>query len=137
MRLAASFENINEVRASLEAAADGLGRALAEGITQDAQPLLATTKALTPWGPGPRAGADPDSSDALDHIRNMMAVTVQGGTIAVIAHHPGAKVWEWGGTIQPHGVPIHFRTQAMARRAGVQELPRIERAVEARIARLI
>ena len=60
-RIAADFENLTEVRQSLDAVADGLGRALTEGIIQDAQPLLATTKALTPYGPGPYIGADPDS----------------------------------------------------------------------------
>ena len=109
---------------------------MAEGIAQDAQPLLATTKALTPYGPGPRIGADPDSDSALAHIRDMLAVQVTGGTISLIASHPGAVVHEFGGTIRPRGVPIKFREQAMARRAAVQHLPEIERAVEARIARI-
>jgi hypothetical protein len=137
MRLAADFEDLNEVRASLDAVADGLGRALAEGIAQDAQPLLETTKALTPYGPGPYPGADEDSDSALPHIRDMLAVTVQGGTISLIASHPGAVVHEFGGTIAPKGVGITFKPQAMARRAAVQHLPEIERAVEARIARML
>lgn len=137
MRLAASFEGLTEVRALLESAADGLGRALAEGIAQDAQPLLATTKALTPLGPGARATADPDSDDALTHMREMLAVTVHGGTITLIAEHPGLVVHEYGGTIRPRGVPIKFKTQAMARRAAVIQLPEIERNVDARIARML
>lgn len=137
MRLAADFENISEVRAQLDAIADGLGRALAEGIAQDAQPLLATTRALTPLGPGPRAGAEPGSDDALPHVRDLLGVTVQGGTIAITAAHPAAKVLEWGGTISPRGVPIKFTEHAMARRAAVQELPAIERAVEDRINQML
>ena len=137
MRVAADFENLTDIRAQLEAIADGLGRALAEGIAQDAQPLLATTKALTPFGEGPRATADPDSDAALPHIRDMLAVTVSGGSIALIAHHPGAVVHEWGGTIKPRGTAIHFKEAAMARRATVQHLPEIERAVDERIGRLL
>jgi hypothetical protein len=137
MRLSASFENITEVREYLNSIADGLDRALLEGLIQDAQPLLATTKALTPYGPGPRPTADPDSDGALPHIRDMLAVTVSGGSIALIAHHPGAVVHEWGGTIRPRGAPIKFKEQAMARRAAVQQLPEIERAVDDRISQLI
>ena len=110
---------------------------MTEGIIQDAQPLLATTKALTPYGPGPYVGADPDSDSALAHIRDMLAVHVAGGTISLVASHPGAVVHEFGGTIRPRGVPITFKEQAMARRAAVQHLPEIERAVDARIARLL
>lgn len=137
MRLRAGFDNLTEVRRSLDAVADGLSRALAEGIAQDAQPLLVTTKALTPYGPGPYPGADPDSGGALPHVRDMLAVVVNGGTISLIAHHPAAVVLEYGGTIRPRGAPIEFKPQAMARRAAVQQLPAIEQAVEARIAALL
>lgn len=136
-RLAANFENLTAVRASLEATADGLGRALAEGLATDARPLLATAQLLTPLGPGPELGADEDSDSALPHIRDTLAVTVQGGTIVVSAAHPGAKVLEYGGTIRPRGTPITFRPQAMVRRAAAQHLPEIERAVDERIARLL
>lgn len=137
LRLAADFPNLTEVRESLDAIADGLSRALAEGLAQDAAPLLATTKALTPYGPGVRAGADAESDDALGHVRDMLAITVQGGTISIVAAHPAARVLEWGGTIAPRGTPITFTAQAMARRAAVQQLPQIERTVEDRIARLL
>jgi hypothetical protein len=70
-------------------------------------------------------------------MRDMMAVTTAGGTITLIAHHPGAIVHEWGGTIHPRGVPIKFKEAAMARRAAVQHLPEIERAIDARIDRLL
>ena len=51
--------------------------------------------------------------------------------------HPGAIVHEFGGTIRPKGVLIEFKEQAMARRAAVQHLPEIERAIESRIDRLL
>jgi hypothetical protein len=137
MRLAADFPDLLETRRALEAAADGLGRALNEELAKDAQPLLVTTRALTALGPGPYPGADPDSDNALPHIRDMYSVVVAGGTISLIAHHPGAVVHEWGGTIRPRGVPITFKAEAMARRAAVKELPEIERAIDERISRLL
>jgi hypothetical protein len=132
MRISADFPNLTETRASLDAIADGLSRALSEGIRQDAQPLLVATKALTPYGPGPRGG-----KDDLPHIRDTIDVSVSGGTIAIIASHPGAIVHEWGGTIKPRGVAIKFKEAAMARRAAVQQLPAIERNIDARIDRLL
>lgn len=136
-RLSADFENLTELRHDLDAIEDGLGRALADGITDDAQGLLGEVRRLTPLGPGPRPGANPDSDDALPHIRDLLSVRVLGGTLAVMSEHPGAVVHEFGGTISPHGAPIRFREEAMARRAAVAELPGIERAVEDRIAQLI
>lgn len=136
MKLAAGFDNLSDTRASLDAISDGLGRALAEGITQDAQSLLATTKALTPYGPGPYPGADPDSGGALPHVRDMLSVVVAGGTIALVSQHPAGAVLEYGGTIKPRGVAITFKAHAMARRAAVAQLPEIERAVEQRIERM-
>lgn len=137
MRLAAGFENITELRRDLDAIKDGLGNALAQGLAEDAAELLASAKALTPFGPGPEPTADEDSDNALPHIRDTLAVTVNGGTIALTSTHPGAIVHEWGGTIRPNGAPIDIATAAMTRKAAVAELPDIERAVEQRIDRLV
>jgi hypothetical protein len=131
MRLPARFPNLLEVRRDLDAIADGLSAALAEGITQDAQPLLASTRALTPYGPGPTS-----EKDDLPHIRDAWGVSVQGGGIVLYSRHPGARVLEYGGTIRPRGVAITFRPEAMARRAAVRALPEIERNVEHRLAEL-
>lgn len=139
-RLAGDFRNLREAIDDVEAVADGLGKALAEGIAQDAQPLLATAKELTPLTSiqRPIVKAPAGSNDAtLDHVREMLEVAVLGGAIVIIAGHPGAKVHEWGGTIQPRGIPIKFTERAMTRRAAVRHLPEIERAVEARIEALI
>jgi hypothetical protein len=137
MRLAADFDNLNDLRADLEAVEDGLGRALGKGIEDDAEPLLAETKSLTPLGPGPRVGADEKSSDALPHIRDMISVDARGGTVAIIATHPGAVVHEWGGTIAPNGAAITFKETGMARRAAVTQLPAVERNIALRIDRLM
>jgi hypothetical protein len=134
MRLAANFENLTELRADLDAIGDGLNQALTAGLAQDAQALLAETKAGTPYGPGPRAGAKGD--DALPHIRDMLNVDVRGGTIAIIATHPGAIVHEYGGTISPHGTPITIARAAMARKAAVRELPAMEQNIQDRIDQL-
>ena len=132
-----NFENIAEVRRYLASVDVGLSRALAEGIESDAQPLLAETKALTPYGPGPRLNSPPTSDNALPHIRETLAVLVRGGTILLRSSHPGAVVHEWGGTIRPNGSAITIHEAGMARRAGLIELPRLEQAVQGRIDRLI
>jgi len=137
MKLAANFQNLTDLRADLEAVEAGLGRALADAIEDDAQPLLAETKSLVPLGPGPRPGADPTSSDALPHIRDMISVDVRGGTVAIVAAHPGAIVHEWGGTIAPKGTAIHIDRAAMARRAAVAQLPAVEHNIAERVDRLM
>lgn len=136
MRLAANFENLTDLRADLDAVADGLSRALSAGLVQDAQALLAETKAGTPYGPGPRPGAKAGSDDALPHIRDMLNVDVRGGTIAIVATHPGAIVHEYGGTISPHGTPITIAQAGMARKAAVRELPHLEQTIRERIDQL-
>ena len=136
-RIAAGFENLTEVRQSLDAVADGLSRALTEGIIQDAQPLLATTKALTPYGPGPYVGADPDRDSAW---RTSGTCSPSKSPAARSASSPRTRARSCTSSAAPSNPavsPITFREQAMARRAAVQHLPEIERAVDARIARLI
>lgn len=128
MRIPADFPNLLEVRRDLDAIADGLSAALAEGIASDAQPLLRTTRDLTPYGRGPTS-----AKDDLPHIRDAWGVSVQGGAIVLYSTHPGARVLEYGGTIAPRGVPITFKPEAMARRAAVTVLPAIEAAVETRL----
>jgi hypothetical protein len=132
-----NFENIAEVRRYLASVDKGLSRAVAEGIESDAQPLLAETKALTPYGPGPSLHSPPTSDNSLPHIRETLSVLVRGGTILLRSSHPGAVVHEWGGTIRPHGSPITIHEAGMARRAALIELPALETAVQSRIDRLI
>ena len=67
----------------------------------------------------------------------MLSVDVRGGTVAVVATHPGAIVHELGGTISPHGSPITIDRAAMARRAAVAELPAVEHNVAQRVDRLM
>lgn len=137
MKLAAGFENVNELRKDLDAIADGLGLALAKSITEAAEPLATKTRAFTPVGEGPRLNARAGSDDALPHIRDTIGVTTAGGSIALYSTHPGAVVHEWGGTVAPSGVAIHIKPAAMSRKAAVAELPRIEEDVQDRIDRLI
>jgi hypothetical protein len=66
----------------------------------------------------------------------MLNVDVRGGTIAIIATHPGAIVHEYGGTISPHGTPITIARAAMARKAAVRELPAMEQNIQDRIDQL-
>jgi hypothetical protein len=136
LRLTAGWEDIRELTTDLENVKDGLGRALADGIASDALPLLQETRALTPYGPGPRASAF-ETDDALPHIRDTLGVSVEGGAVALYAQHPGARVLEWGGTIAPHGQPIKFREHAMARTAAEHQLPVMEERVNRRIDSLL
>jgi hypothetical protein len=136
-KIHAGFPNLNEAVADLEAIRLGLGVALRDGIEEDAQPLLNEAKALTPRGPGPRAGADPESDDALPHIADSLEVRVRGGTLSLYATHPGAIVHEWGGTIAPNGAPIQIGRAQMAHRALELALPGVEQAVSDRVDRLI
>jgi hypothetical protein len=117
----------------LARAGRGAPRAVRDALDAVQPVLLAQARALTPVGPGPRPGADPDSDDALPHIRDTLDVRSAGGTVQVISRHPGAPVHEFGGTIKPSGHPIRITRSFMANRAAQIVLPLVEDLIAGQI----
>jgi hypothetical protein len=87
--------------------------------------IVTATRALTPYGPGPRPG------DPLPHIRD--TITAGRGGRGVVSTHPAAIVFERGGVIAPRGTPIRIPRVAMAERAGEAQRPAIEADLQRRL----
>lgn len=134
--LRASFQGLNEVRRDLESVRLGLGRELNDAIREELGPLTAAVAQKTPLGPGPRPSRDEDSDDRLAHVRDTIVARPAGNGIVVESTHPAAGWLNFGGTISPRGVPITIRGYAMGEKGGEEAIPRIERAIDERIAQL-
>lgn len=117
-----------ELRRDLEALQVGLSRELAVLRRDAAEQLSRATAANTPFGPGPQS-----ERDNLPHIRNTIAARATG----VISTHPAALVHEFGGTIEPRGVPIRIPRREMAARALAENLVSIEQQLALEVEQLI
>lgn len=125
----ASFPNAKQVRRDLKHIEEGIGREVTAAFRAAGGVVAARTSALTPRGPGPRRGAK-NPNDRLPHIADTIRAGTKGKAITVRSTHPAAPVLEFGGTIQPRGVPITFRAREMAKRAGDQTTSEMEAALE-------
>jgi hypothetical protein len=78
-----------------------------------------------PRGPGPQGGKDnlPHIADTVSGFANQITGTVAGT-------HPAVQVLNWGGTIAPRGLEIHFPHKHYAQQAGDEILPRIEQQLQ-------
>lgn len=129
-----SLQNVNELRADLDAVRIGLGRELSQVLKEGAGLAATAAQPLTPYD----VLHDDTRKDGLGHIRDSLYAIALGGSVAAVAsRHPGAVVHEYGGTIAPKGEPIQIKRREMAHTAGHAELGAIEDLLERRISALI
>ena len=132
----ARFPNASQVRRDLKMIERGIGREVTAAFRTAGMVVAARTAALTPRGPGPRAGAK-NPNDRLPHVADTIRAGTKGKAITVRSTHPAAPVLEFGGTIRPRGAPIHFRARAMAKTAGERTTADLERELERQLDALL
>lgn len=103
---------LEEVRDSLEAVEDGLGRLVGETGKTHLAPLIAEVKGLLPYDSTHRGwrGWNPTTWKARDpgHIRDSITGGVTATSFTVVTTHPGGSVHWWGGSIKPAGSTIRI-----------------------------
>jgi len=62
--------------------------------------------------------------------RHSVRVGFRGGVVSLYSNLPQAPVLEFGGTIQPNGVPIRFKESAFVRGPVERKAPEVERWLE-------
>lgn len=117
LRFTSSVLGASEMRRDLEALQIGLGAKLTDLRREAAEILARQTAANAPYGPGPQS-----PRDNLPHLRDTITSRASG----VVSTHPAALVHEYGGTIEPRGVPIQIPRREMAARAVLTEGQRVE-----------
>lgn len=118
--------DLGDLRADLDSVQLGLGREVARAIRLVAEPIVSETAHNAPFDPRHRG----HPHDDLPHIAESIGMRVLSNGAAIVSSHPGAPVWEFGGTIHPRSPEqeIHIPERAMARRAGEDRLDDTERA---------
>jgi hypothetical protein len=129
VRITAHVDTIDAIR-ELDQVILGLRREVTQALLAAGQPILTAARAITPLGPG----VDGEGGDhKLEHIRDTLKLEARGRVLRLVSNHPGSAVLNYGGTITPHGVQIHFPQRLMGQRAGEQQLPALEADLERRL----
>lgn len=126
------------LRDDLESVKLGLGREVGKLMQRAIEPLVAPTKANTPYDPNHRQ----DRKDGLPHIRDSIKV---GGasalTATLVSTHPAAAVFEWNDglrpSIAPRGVPLTLESVQMAHKAADSRIGLVETTVADGVSALI
>ena len=117
--------DLGDLRKDLDSVELGLGKLLTSALDRLAETAADRTQELWKRGPGPRPNAK-NKNDRLPHIADTIAGKGYATYAAVTSDHPAAPVQEYGGTIAPRGVDIHFPAHEYAHRAAEQVMDRLE-----------
>jgi hypothetical protein len=127
------------LRDDLESVKLGLGRDVGKLMQRAIEPLLAPTKANTPFD---RDHARNHAADGFPHIRDSIQVGgASAKTATLVSTHPAAAVFEWNDdtrpAIAPRGVPLTIKSVQMAHKAADSRIVEVERIVAEGVSALV